>query len=178
VWRIALAAVVIAVSLYVAPSAGSASVPKPPDVSGLTVREAKHRLNATGLKFDRFAIGDRWNTYRFMLPIVGATAPNHWRVCWPRWDSEFEILDLWVAPACVIQVPRLVGRRLREVEATLYALGLGHLDKTVDPRYVLDVDIGREWVVCQQHPRSGSRTALRRIFHLARLELARAGHCP
>jgi hypothetical protein len=33
------------------------------------------------------------------------------------------------------------------------------------------VDIGKEWVVCQQHPRSGSRTALRRIFCLVRLEL-------
>ena len=158
------------------PEPDSARVGPSPQVSGLTVREAEQRLHAAGFRFN--PVGDRPNTYRFVDDLTGDRAPDSWRVCWPIWDHDLETLDLWVAPACVIRMPLLIGKRLRHVEKALYTRGLFYDGASVDPRYVVRVDIGRDWVVCEQVPRPGSRVSLRRIQHLVRLKLARPGRCP
>jgi hypothetical protein len=170
-------AVALAVAAFAAHTATSHAAIAPPKVTGLSVREAKHRLDAAGWKFDRFAILDRPNTYGFLMPN-GGQPPESWRVCWTRWDRDFQTVDMSVSPACVIRMPRFLGQPLRAVERTAYSLGLDYHADSVDPRYVAEVDVGRDWVVCEQHPSAGNRVSLRQIHFVVRLQLARRGRCP
>jgi hypothetical protein len=170
-------AIAISLALMAIGSASARPFREPPTVSGLTVGEAEARLKAAGFRFNPF--GDRSNTYRFVMDVVpSGRRPANWRVCWPRWDRDFEVLDLYAAPTCVLRMPRFTGKHLGDVEKTISSLGLFHNDKNVDPRYVLQADIGKSWVVCEQQPRAGSRVSLRRIQHTVTLKLARSSHCP
>ena len=157
---------------------------RPPLVYGLTVRQAKQRLDAVGFEYDRFAVGEASDTgaYRFMLPARGSKPPDTWRVCYREWDAEWKLLDLYVSPACVITMPRLVGKRLGKAWQTIDALGLFHHQRNVDPKYahLVNDDWGttRKSVVCTQKPPAGGRVSLRHIHHFVFLTVADRGNCP
>ena len=180
----AVSALAFAVMVTTPESAQAHASGRPPLVYGLTVREAKQRLDAAGFQYDRFAIGEGSDTgaYRFMLPRIGDAPPNNWRVCYRQWDADSKLLDLYVSPACVISMPRLVGKRLGNAGKTIDALGLFHDERNVDPKYagLVNDDWGttKNSVVCTQKPAAGVRVSLRHIEHLVFLRVADPGNCP
>jgi hypothetical protein len=118
----------------------------PPKVLGLTVREAKQRLHAAGWKFEGFSLQTPTPSYGFIMPIITDRPPDNWRVCHTLWLETSANIQLFLAPACVVRIPRLIGKTLRAAGKILHPLGLHIHDDTVDPRDRLRIDIDGDWM--------------------------------
>jgi hypothetical protein len=86
------------------------------------------------------------------------------------------MLNLSAAPACVVTIPQLLGKRLKAAVITLSSLGLESMDSRL-----IGVDGGeaeRGWIVCGQEPRAGRRVSLRRERnYYVTLTVAPRGQC-